>query len=88
MPNPYVVKISIKAVKGECIAGHKVGDNWLIEGGKTVGGICMGAWTAIYPYVRALADGAEFHWAKDKDVVSLACPDAQNPVVFELRRLR
>ena len=87
MPVPYNVHVRIISTKGECALGHKVGDSWLIEGGKTPGGVCGGAWNAIFPYVRVLAAGGEFHWAKDKDVVSFACPDAENPVVFELRRL-
>jgi uncharacterized repeat protein (TIGR04076 family) len=33
--------------------------------------------------------GAEFPWLeKDKDVATHACPDATNPVVFEIRRLK
>ena len=84
----YKVRVSVISQKGECHLGHKVGERWLIEGGKTPGGVCGAAWNAIYPYIRVLAAGGEFSWAKDKDVASFACPDAVNPVVFELRRLR
>ena len=30
--------------------------------------------------------GASFPWLEDKDVAPHACPDAFNPVVFEIRR--
>ena len=33
-------------------------------------------------------DGAEFPWLEDRDVSTHACPDAWNPVVFELRGVR
>jgi uncharacterized repeat protein (TIGR04076 family) len=33
--------------------------------------------------------GADFPWLQDdKDVATHACPDAYNPVVFEIRRVR
>jgi len=32
--------------------------------------------------------GGAFPWESDPDVARAACPDADNPVVFELRRLR
>jgi len=32
--------------------------------------------------------GVEFPWSRDKNVISNACPDADNPVVFEIRRIR
>jgi uncharacterized repeat protein (TIGR04076 family) len=32
--------------------------------------------------------GGQFFWSKDKDVAETVCPDADNPVVFELRRVR
>ena len=32
--------------------------------------------------------GANFPWLDDKDVTTHACPDAYNPVVFEIRRVR
>ena len=31
--------------------------------------------------------GAEFPWLEDQSVASHACPDAWNPVVFEIRKL-
>jgi uncharacterized repeat protein (TIGR04076 family) len=29
---------------------------------------------------------AEFHWLEDQNVATHACPDAKNPVIFELKR--
>jgi uncharacterized repeat protein (TIGR04076 family) len=36
----------------------------------------------------AMRYGAVFPWLKDQDVATHACPDAYNPVVFEVRRIR
>ena len=44
---------------------------------------------SFMPKVFALRYGADFPWLKEnKDVSSHACPDANNPVVFEIRRIR
>jgi uncharacterized repeat protein (TIGR04076 family) len=31
--------------------------------------------------------GGRLPWSEDPDAVTVACPDAENPVVFELRRI-
>ncbi len=36
----------------------------------------------------AMRYGSEFPWAKDKNIIVNACPDAENPVVFEIRRIK
>ena len=86
---PEVNKVVVKVIsqKGTCHAEHKVGDEWVIRG-KTPEGICLSAFAALYPSVRALMFGGSFPWETDPDITSAACPDAENPVVFELRRLR
>ena len=52
------------------------------------GDICYSALMVLLPKVYAMRYGAEFPWAKDKDVIFNACPDHENPVVFEIRRIR
>jgi uncharacterized repeat protein (TIGR04076 family) len=42
----------------------------------------------LLPKVYAMRYGVEFPWSKDKNVIFNACPDADNPVVFEIRRIR
>jgi uncharacterized repeat protein (TIGR04076 family) len=83
----YKVEVTIVSIGGECPAGHKVGESWLI-GNTTPGGMCSGAYDTIAPYIRTLRAGGEFSWADSKDVVRLACPDPDIPVVLELRRIR
>ncbi|MCK4368758.1 MAG: TIGR04076 family protein [Dehalococcoidales bacterium] len=81
------VRIKVVSQKGTCEAGHKVGDEWVIDG-KTPEGLCLGAFNNLPPSLQVLMYGGSFPWEKDPDVTTIACPDAQNPVVFELRRLR
>jgi len=87
MAETYDVVVRVISQKGTCGPGHKVGDEWTISSG-TPEGMCLSAFDAIYPSLRVLRFGGEFPWESNPDVTSLACPDAENPVVFELTRLR
>jgi uncharacterized repeat protein (TIGR04076 family) len=87
MAERYDVAIKVISQEGTCGAGHKVGDEWVI-GSKTPEGICLSAFHALLPNTRVLKYGGTFPWGTDSDATTIACPDAENPVVFELRRLR
>ncbi len=87
MPDSYKIKVKVISIKGHCAIGHKVGDEWLIAG-TTPGGICLSAFNVLLPNARTLMFGGAFPWSADKDVTTAACPDAENPVVFEVRRVR
>jgi len=87
MADRYDVRVKVVSQKGTCGAGHQVGDEWVITG-KTPAGICLSAFNAMLPSIRVLMFGGAFPWSTDKDAATLACPDAANPVVFEVRRLR
>lgn len=87
MAESYDISIKVVSQKGVCGRGHKVGDEWVM-GATTPAGICLGAFPSLLSSARVLMYGGVFPWKPDPDVSRLACPDAENPVVFELRRLR
>ena len=87
MAETYEVAVKVISQKGNCAAEHKVGNEWVIKS-KTPEGICLSAFNALFPSLRVLRFGGSFPWGTDPDVATAACPDAANPVVFELRRLR
>ncbi|MDO8472190.1 MAG: TIGR04076 family protein [Dehalococcoidia bacterium] len=70
--------------KGACVCGHKVGDEFTL-GDTTPAGLCSWAFNAIFPFSNVLQFGGSFPWEKDRDSAVIACPDADNPVVFEVR---
>jgi uncharacterized repeat protein (TIGR04076 family) len=82
------IEVAVKSQKGKCVFGHKVGDKIVFDGKTVKGNICYSALMVLLPKVYAMRYAAEFPWAKDKDVICNACPDAENPVVFEIRRIR
>jgi uncharacterized repeat protein (TIGR04076 family) len=73
--------------KGKCEAGHKVGDEFLIDPLNTPAGMCPWAFYIIFLFAEPLQFGATFPWEKDPSKARVACPDADNPVIFELRRV-
>lgn len=73
--------------QGRCEAGHRVGDEFPV-GQTTPPGLCSWAFYTLYPFAQVLQFGASFPWEPDAEAARVACPDPDNPVVFELRRIR
>ena len=48
----------------------------------------MGAFDSIFPVAAVMAFDGKFPWSKDPDITQVVCSDADNPVVFEVRRLK
>jgi uncharacterized repeat protein (TIGR04076 family) len=89
MAAAYDVSIKVISQKGTCDAGHKVGEEWIVKKDDVLAPrLCIGAYAALHPYLVGLMFGGSYPWEDDQDVARLACPDPNNPVVFELRRLR
>ena len=72
--------------KGSCSAGHNVGDEFVL-GEITPPGLCTWALYTLFPFAQVLQFGGSFPWETDRDKAVVACPDPDNPVVFELRRI-
>lgn len=82
------VKAKVKSVKGTCGLGHKVGDFVKFTETGIEGKICIHALYSMLPAVFAMMYEAKFPWLEDPDTKTHACPDAANPVVFEITRIR
>lgn len=85
---PYRIVARVKEVRGQCAFGHRPGDEVVFDGETVAGRICLSALYSFLPKVFAMRYGAEFPWLTDPDVALHACPDPNNPVVFEIVRLR
>lgn len=83
-----MVEVTVRSQKGKCAFGHQVGDKIVFDGKSIKGNICYSALMVLLPKVYAIRYGVEFPWSKNKDIICNACPDAENPVVFEIRRIR
>ena len=87
MAEQYDVKAKVISQKGHCAAGHKVGDEYEL-GEATPAGMCPFAYFGMFPSAMVLQYGGSFPWEEDQEMTTFACQDAENPVVFELRRVR
>jgi len=87
MDKVYQIIATVQSVKGHCDFGYRVGDPVVFDGETVQGRVCLHALYSFLPKVFAMRYGADFPWLKDKDVATHACPDAFNPVVFEIRRV-
>ena len=87
MADYYKVKLKVVSQKGKCVLGHKVGDEFYTSGA-TPKGICLAAFNSMFPTIWTLMFGGSFPWSKSPYMETVACPDAENPVVFKLTRIR
>ncbi|MBA7515108.1 hypothetical protein ES705_07146 [subsurface metagenome] len=96
LPNDYIlikehimaniVTAKVISQKGSCGMGHKVGDEIIFTEDGVKGKICIHALYSFLPKVFAMMFDAQFPWLEDPNVSTSACPDAYNPVVFEISR--
>ena len=84
----YTIIVTVISQQGHCAFGHQVGDRVVLDGRSVQGEICLHALYSFLPKAFAMRYGARFPWLKDPDVATHACPDARNPVVFEIRRVK
>jgi uncharacterized repeat protein (TIGR04076 family) len=84
----YRVVGTVKAVKGECNAGHKVGDRFELSVHNT-GGLCGSFYHTVFPYVIMLQFGGGFpaEWG-NPDILMVDCIDKMNAVTIKLERIR
>ena len=86
MSKRYDVKITLISQLKKCPNGHKVGDKFIV-GRKTPGGMCMGAFSSLHPYITTLRFGGSFPWEKVEGQGTFCCPDPEVLNIFRLERL-
>jgi uncharacterized repeat protein (TIGR04076 family) len=72
--------------QGTCPAGHKVGDEFEV-GQTTSEGLCSWAFYTMFPFAETLQFGGTFPWEGGSEKAKVLCPDPDNPVIFELRKV-
>lgn len=83
------IEVKVRSVKGTCGMGHQPGDVVRITDHGVDGKICIHALYSMLPAVFAMLYEARFPWlTENPDRKTHACPDAANPVVFDINRVR
>ena len=80
----YKVRATILSVKGECSAGHRVGDGFDISCHDPAG-LCGWLYHDIFPSLQTFQFGGQLPWWEG-DTIQLQCPDSYNLVTVELQR--
>lgn len=84
----------IVEVKGECSAGHRVGDEFEMTlfsedtaKAHRTPDVCAFLYYELFPYLTTLQFGGTLPWEKNEDRFLVSCPD-NNKVVIEITRTR
>ncbi len=78
------MKAEVLSAKGECSAGHKVGETFEISCWDT-GGLCGFFYHDIFPSLNVMQFGGRYPWGSADEMV-LECPDRDNAVTLRIRR--
>lgn len=85
MAHRHAVRITLASQLQGCPNGHRIGDEWLVEG-KTPAGMCLSAFSSLAPFVMALRFGGDFPWESEGEA-TVCCPDPQVVNVFRIVRV-
>ncbi len=78
------VVATVTGVKGECSAGHVVGESFEMSC-HDPGGLCGFFYHDIFPSLSTFQFGGNMPWWQG-DVIELECPDPHNRVSLRLER--
>ena len=79
------IKAEVIGLKGQCNAGHKVGDQFDVSCWNT-GGMCGFLYHAIFPTLQVMQFDGSYPWGTDEAVVN--CPDSYNLLTIKLWRVK
>lgn len=79
------VTATVISVKGECSAGHSVGESFEISC-HNPGGLCGFFYHDIFPSLSTFQFEGSLPWWEG-DTIELPCPDADNLVKLKLERI-
>jgi uncharacterized repeat protein (TIGR04076 family) len=83
-PDTKPLTAEVVSVKGECSAGHKVGDKLELTCWDC-GGLCGFFYHDIFPNLSVMQFGGSYPWSSG-DELTLECPDRENVVTLRIRR--
>lgn len=83
---PVRFVVTVHAVKGECRAGHKLGDSWDFAWCTPVG-MCGSAYHAMYPVLHGLMLTSGRYEGPAAEETLVACPD-HGWITFRIERYR
>jgi len=83
-----ITGVKLKVISKKECSLHEIGDEALVTETGVQGTICIHALYSVLPKAFAMLYGVDFPWLENPEVSVHACPDAANPLVLEVRRIR
>jgi uncharacterized repeat protein (TIGR04076 family) len=78
------IKATVISMKGDCAAGHKIGDNFEINCYKS-GNLCGFFYHSIFPSLQTFEYGGKMPWWQEESLF-LSCPDPHNLLTIQIER--
>lgn len=80
------IKISVAHTPSSelCECKYVKDQNWIVDGATLPGGICIGAMSALLPWITCIKYKASMPWTKDGKI-KVCCTDPDHPVTFEIK---
>ncbi|MCL4459946.1 MAG: TIGR04076 family protein [Chloroflexi bacterium] len=83
------VKARVIEVRGNCVAGFKVGEELVFDGmSLSTAPKCVEALCAIYPMVYGKQRGASYPFQNREGVTFSGCPSPDNTVAFAIEEIK
>jgi uncharacterized repeat protein (TIGR04076 family) len=79
------IKAEVTGLKGQCNAGHKVGETFDVSIWDTAG-MCGILYHAIFPTLNVVQFDGAYPWGADE--ISFNCPDGRNLLTVKLTRIK
>ncbi len=79
------MKIEVVSVPDKrCECKYVKGMTWVMDGPELPGGLCIGAMSALLPWITCIKYDATMPWTK-KGEIEVCCTDADYPVKFKIK---
>ena len=81
----YQITATVESIKGECNAGHTVGETFDLSCHNPAG-LCGYCYHAIFANLQTFQFGGKLPWWREQDIIHLQCPDPYNLLTLKLER--
>jgi uncharacterized repeat protein (TIGR04076 family) len=83
----YSIEVRAVEIRGQGICPQDINVGDVFRSDREVGAVCHWAAHTLLPFTTALRFGGDLPWEAEPGLARISCPDPDNSVVFEIRRI-
>ena len=83
----YKIVATVTGIKGECRAGHEVGETFELSCHDSAG-LCGFCYHHIFANLQTFQFGGNMPWWQGNDTIHLQCPDPYNLLTLKLEKTK